>query len=1176
MIGFKLKGMAVLLRGIGGRTAPDVHPPAAPNPGGAVPFDAKRSKLGAIAPLCLCLFGSSALLAQMVTNHPVEAPGPLSNPLMGFRPNIGSKFSRAPYYYPTLVRHYIRWNQIENSESDTVQKIRDFCNAQWANLPTNNLKVIPRVYLDWDSNPNNEYWPADLQSGDWTSQQFKDRVVRLIGRLGEVWDNDPRVAWVQMGIIGYWGEQEKPVGIDEDGWTNRLGEAFNAAFHHKKILVRNIAQWPGYEFGLYWDSFGHPSQQSQWNGFRSLINAGRHLTQVIEGEVAYNWGTDTFDPQYGGEPEITLNNTNYTDNMIDVIRELHASALGWIASYELDGRYGTDPNTIKANAARMQKAFGYRFHITEFACSARTEPGANLEVRFKVQNLGSAPFYENWPVAVVLVNETNRQMVWKATLPNVDIRTWRPGDNYSYTNRTYLTPAEEHQISASVPVPTGLAPGQYLVGLSILEPLSRTPGIFFALTNFFKQSQSQPLCRIGIGVNVGTHTLTGVAFDDLVNDDARYYTLTPQGPTYALTVQSSSEGSVSLSPAGGSYVKDTGVEVMAKGNLGYGFSSWGGALAGLTNNPAIIVMDANKTLSANFIPVPTYTLTTSATNGALALSPPGGVYNAGTAVTLTASPNRGYDFGSWSGALAGTTNPATIVMDGNKSVTANFTVFDGDVAPWLETFTLPDGAKSNGPPTTWTATRSSGLFQASGNRFMINQGSAEGVLETAEISIAGGSVKVSLEVQAAGGLEAGDYVKFYRIVDGGPAVQIGQTITGLFTGTNTLVATNLSGSRLKLRIVAKVSASDEYYYFDNLKVEDEVPPPTYTLTSSATNGSIALNPPGGVYPTGTVVTVTATPNAGYTFSHWSGDLSGTNNPATLTMTGNKTVTANFTLLPAVRTALFVLSGTATNASDAFLANRLATHFGFEVQLCGAPTLTTDTALSNAADKALIMISSTISSGDLVAWARRFMTNLLTVPVITWEYGNADEWGFSTAGGSGNATSTLLITNAPNGLTAGLTNGIHPVYTAAGNDGTQFTGPNPGVLVAAANPTTGSIRIAGMPVGMELPNYLGLGVTVTNASRKVFLGLLGNNQADNLNTNGLALFDAAVRWATGQAAPIRFEPPVVEGEQLRLEWVGEGTLQSATTVLGPWDDVPQATSPYLSPMTNAAQFFRVKQ
>jgi len=69
----------------------------------------------------------------------------------------------------------------------------------------------------------------------------------------------------------------------------------------------------------------------------------------------------------------------------------------------------------------------------------------------------------------------------------------------------------------------------------------------------------------------------------------------------------------------------------------------------------------------------------------------------------------------------------------------------------------------------------------------------------------------------------------------------------------------------------------------------------YTLTTTASNGTITPNPVGPNYLEGTVVTLTATPNSGYTFTGWSGDHSGTTNPATITMTANKIVTANFTL-----------------------------------------------------------------------------------------------------------------------------------------------------------------------------------------------------------------------------------------------------------------------------------------
>jgi uncharacterized repeat protein (TIGR02543 family) len=68
----------------------------------------------------------------------------------------------------------------------------------------------------------------------------------------------------------------------------------------------------------------------------------------------------------------------------------------------------------------------------------------------------------------------------------------------------------------------------------------------------------------------------------------------------------------------------------------------------------------------------------------------------------------------------------------------------------------------------------------------------------------------------------------------------------------------------------------------------------YTLTTSAVNGFITLNPPGGTYSSGTVVTAAASPNSGYTFSGWSGDLTGTANPTTITMNANKNITALFT------------------------------------------------------------------------------------------------------------------------------------------------------------------------------------------------------------------------------------------------------------------------------------------
>jgi len=60
-------------------------------------------------------------------------------------------------------------------------------------------------------------------------------------------------------------------------------------------------------------------------------------------------------------------------------------------------------------------------------------------------------------------------------------------------------------------------------------------------------------------------------------------------------------------------------------------------------------------------------------------------------------------------------------------------------------------------------------------------------------------------------------------------------------------------------------------------------------------GSVSANPDKSAYDIGEQVTLTARPVAGYAFAGWSGDAAGAGNPLTITMDGQKTVTATFTL-----------------------------------------------------------------------------------------------------------------------------------------------------------------------------------------------------------------------------------------------------------------------------------------
>lgn len=151
---------------------------------------------------------------------------------------------------------------------------------------------------------------------------------------------------------------------------------------------------------------------------------------------------------------------------------------------------------------------------------------------------------------------------------------------------------------------------------------------------------------------------------------------TPVKPKYTLTVTSPNNGTVALSPSGGTYDSGASVTVTATASNGYSFTAWTGASTS-TSSPVTIVMTGDKTIGATFTsnskPKPKYTLTvTTPSNGTIALSPSGGTYDSGTTVTASASAVGNYSFSAWTGASTSTTSPVSIVMTGDKTLGATF------------------------------------------------------------------------------------------------------------------------------------------------------------------------------------------------------------------------------------------------------------------------------------------------------------------------------------------------------------------------------------------------------------------------------------------------------------------------------------------------------------------------
>jgi hypothetical protein len=217
-----------------------------------------------------------------------------------------------------------------------------------------------------------------------------------------------------------------------------------------------------------------------------------------------------------------------------------------------------------------------------------------------------------------------------------------------------------------------------------------------------------------------------------------YYCVNPT--TYTLTAGNDGNGSVSLSPSGGTYETGTIVTLTPVPNSGYVFSNWTGTDADdLTDNgngTYSITMDADKSVMANFITTTLKTLTiTTDEHGTVSANPGGGAYEEGTVVTLTPVANSGYIFSSWSGANAGEVydnldGSYSITMDGNKVLAANFVV--------IPQYTLTVSTTGNGSVTlspaggTYDANTIVTLTPAPGTNYMFSSWSGANAADVTE------------------------------------------------------------------------------------------------------------------------------------------------------------------------------------------------------------------------------------------------------------------------------------------------------------------------------------------------------------------------------------------------------------------------------------------------------------
>ena len=231
-----------------------------------------------------------------------------------------------------------------------------------------------------------------------------------------------------------------------------LLEGFDAAFDAPELQIRYPTELnAALDFGYHDDSFAFSTMRSTFGWYFMDL-----MDQI---GTAEKWRTNSI----GGELRPEIQRCLFTsagcpdtgdgaDN--DFAGSLEQKHATWLINHAafVDGGY---PEPDRETAIAAAKSMGYSFRVTQAQVPAQAHSAAT-DIGITVAYEGVAPFYQDWPTAVALLDAAGDE----AFAATVD---WTLAD---------VPAGESRSFTASLDL-TGVAPGGYTV---VIQPINPLPG----------------------------------------------------------------------------------------------------------------------------------------------------------------------------------------------------------------------------------------------------------------------------------------------------------------------------------------------------------------------------------------------------------------------------------------------------------------------------------------------------------------------------------------------------------------------------------------------------------------------------------------------------------------------------------------------------------------------------
>ncbi|MBM7579208.1 DUF4832 domain-containing protein [Jeotgalibacillus terrae] len=412
---------------------------------------------------------------EIITDYPPESGEVTLNPFTGFAPMAeGGPYSKDH----SLVYANISWSELESSKGvyefgkiETKYKM-DFWKKR-------NVRFILRIIMDkpdleatmeipeWlyeEIEQDGTWYDADYGKGfspNYSNRVLIERHKELLKAFGERYNDDPYIAFIQLGSIGHWGEwhtiqnDELYIPFPDRSVTNQYVNHYLDFLDRKMLMMRRPHQVAAENnIGLYNDMFGDEKSTGE---FLKWVNEGYTLWLTGENKPAMQnyWKT----APAGGEfdPTKSWEDIFGEEQFQDIMKQLELSHLSWLGPHN---PLYEDNKQYDRQIDKFLGKMGYHLKIKQVKYRPNLRFTKKLKLNVVWQNSGTAPFYFDWPLELLIINRDGH--IVHRERADTDIRKWLPGD----TTETYV-----------IHLPAHLNRGDYSVLVAINDPLTGDPGV---------------------------------------------------------------------------------------------------------------------------------------------------------------------------------------------------------------------------------------------------------------------------------------------------------------------------------------------------------------------------------------------------------------------------------------------------------------------------------------------------------------------------------------------------------------------------------------------------------------------------------------------------------------------------------------------------------------------------